>query len=156
MLVNLALERISALRRKTRMLAYRGRLSPGRPPLVLVPSILGTRLASARGSLLWGSVRHLYGRCDVARAREVKPAGLLRGFSVVPGLWHYDVFGRLVRFLERAGGYREGEDLHVAAHDWRAGLEEAAGEVARVVERVRGAGEEKVDLVAISTGGLAA
>src|SRR5689334_14455725 len=137
------------------MLAHRARLPRPRPPLVLVPSILGTRLARPSGRLVWGGVRHLYARCSAARVPEVRPAGLLRGFGVVPGIWEYDVFGRLVRFLARIGGYRPGEDLHVVLHDWRSGLEDAAGEIERVVDRVRGASDEKVDLVGISTGGLA-
>src|SRR5438105_15250 len=104
MLLNLATEHLASLRRRTRMLAIRARLARSRSPLVLVPSILGTRLAAPSGRLVWGSVRHLYGPCEVARVPEVRSAGLLRGFAVVPGLWEYDVFGRFVRFLERVGG----------------------------------------------------
>jgi len=85
----------------------------------------------------------------------MRTAGLLRGFTVLPGLLHYDVFGALVRFLVRVGGYVPGEDLHVLEYDWRGGVAEAGALLADSLQRLRGAGEERFDLVGVSTGGLA-
>jgi hypothetical protein len=152
--VNRAVEGVRAARRGARLLAERARRAT-RAPVVLVPSILGTALVDARGGSVWGTIRGLY-LGPALDLRPAQPAGLLAGFTVVPGVWDYDVFGGLVRWLERVGGYRAGEDLQIFAYDWRAGVAEAAEALAEKVASLRGAGDERVDLVCVSTGGLVA
>lgn len=154
MLLNRLAERALQLRLRIRLLRRRARLVRERAPVVIVPSVLGIRLADARGRLAWGSVRRLYFGPPVADDAAVRTAGLLRGFPVVPGLFEYDVFGGMLRFLARVGGYVPGEDLHVLEYDWRGGIAEAAAQLAGLLQRLRGAGEERFDLVGISTGGL--
>ena len=155
MLLNRLVERSRQLRLRIRLLRRRARLARDRVPLVVVPSILGTRLADRRGRLLWGGVRSLYFGPAVADEPGVVTAGLLRGFTILPGLLHYDVFGGLLRFLADVGGYVPGEDLHVLEYDWRGGIAEAGQRLGELLARLRGAGEERFDLVGTSTGGMA-
>lgn len=125
----------------------------GRPPVVVVPSILGTKLRDQRGRSLWGSLPRLIGGPRPVD-RAAPPAtvdGLLEGFSAVPGLWQVDLFGGLARFLAAVGGYRAGQDLFVHLYDWRQELEAGADALAA---RLATLDAERVDLVGISTGGL--
>jgi pimeloyl-ACP methyl ester carboxylesterase len=156
MLFNRLLERSRQLSLRIRLLRRRARLARDRCPLVVVPSILGTRLADRRGRLLWGGLRGLYFGPPVADETDVVTAGLLHGFTILPGLLHYDVFGGLLRFLADVGGYVPGEDLHVVEYDWRGGIAHAGQRLGEMLARLRGAGEERFDLLGMSTGGLAA
>jgi pimeloyl-ACP methyl ester carboxylesterase len=156
MLLNRAWEAVHRLPLRLRLLRRRARMVAERVPLVLVPSILGTRMLDGRGRLAWGSVRRLYFGEPLGDEAGARPAGLLRGFTIVPGLLQYDVFGGLIRFLTVVGGYVPGEDLHVLEYDWRGGVAQAGARLAELLERLRGAGEERFDLVGMSTGGLVA
>jgi hypothetical protein len=113
----------------------------------------GTRLDDARGLPLWGTTRTLYVGPRVARRTDVRTSGLLRQLTIVPGLYAHDVFGGMVRALGRAG-FVEGEDLHVLDFDWRQGIVAGARALGDLVARIRGFGEERVDLLGVSTGGL--
>jgi pimeloyl-ACP methyl ester carboxylesterase len=154
MLLNRLYERIHQLPLRIRLLRRRARLVTERTPVVLVPSILGTRLADQGGRLAWGSARRLYFGAPLWDEPEIRTAGLLRGFTVIPGLLQYDVFGGLLRFLSGVGGYVPGEDLHVFEYDWRGGVAQASEQLAELLERIRGAGNERCDLIGMSTGGL--
>jgi hypothetical protein len=147
-LLNRLGERVAGLGARTRRLGQRARAARRRAPVVIVPSILGTRLVDAEGRVVWGDLARLYAGPPLARAAGA--AGLLDGFALVPRLLAYDVFGGLIRFLERVGGYRAGEDLHVLAYDWRAGIAAAAEALGAWIDR------DGIDLVCVSTGGLAA
>jgi pimeloyl-ACP methyl ester carboxylesterase len=127
-----------------------------RPPLILIPSILGTRLVNGKGGERWDTTLDLYFGPNVSGAPEVTPQGLLEQFTLVPGLLSYDIYGGLVRFLEHIGGYRRNEDLFVLDYDWRTGIVDGAAKLHSLVQRIRGIGDEKVDLLGISTGGLIA
>jgi len=153
MLLNRVAEKLNAgVRPRLRLLRARAEALTVRRPVILVPSVLGTRLADEHGTMVWGSVRRLF--LGPAPPDGARPAGLLTGFKIVPGVWEYDVFGGLVRFLDHVGGWRLGEDLHVLEYDWRHGVLAAAEELDRLVDRVRGTSDEPVDLVCFSTGGL--
>jgi hypothetical protein len=152
-LVNRLLEGVRALTLRERLLARRGRRARDRRPVVLVPGMCGTRLDSARGLALWGTTRTLYFGPRVTRRNDVRTNGLLRQLTIVPGLYAHDVFGGMVRALGRAG-YVEGEELHVLDFDWRQGIVAGARALAELVARLRGFGDERVDLIGVSTGGL--
>ncbi len=128
-----------------------------RRPLVVVPSILGTKIVDDCGCVLWGSVKRLYVGPPIVTAQRAMATGLLDGFTVVPGVYRYDVFGGLLRFLERVGGYRRGVDLFVLEYDWRESVLDGAARLADFVAQLRGTGQRGAfDLLAISTGGLVA
>jgi hypothetical protein len=173
-LANRLWERARRLGLRERLLARRGQSVRDRRPVVLVPGMCGTRLTDERGAVLWGSTAALYFGRGLTRRDGVRPGGLLRELTLVPGLLAYDVFGGLVRALGRAG-FVEGEDLFVLDYDWREGVAAGARALAELIARIRGfipaslrapvpAGRERrqdraqdrVDLVAISTGGLVA
>jgi len=120
--------------------------------------------------VLWGSTTALYFGRGVTRRDDVRPGGLLRELTLLPGLLAYDVFGGLVRALGRAG-FVEGEDLFVLDYDWREGVAAGARALADLIARIRGfvaaplrapqpgrelRAQDRVDLVAVSTGGLVA
>lgn len=155
MLVNRTLETARSLRLRRRLLWHRARRAAERPPLILIPSVLGTRLVDARGKGLWNTTAQLYFGNRVPPAAPIHTNGLLEKFSLVPGLLAYDVYGGMVRFLERAG-YRRGENLFALEYDWRTGIAEGASRLADLVDRIRGVGNASVDLVGVSSGGLIA
>src|SRR5438094_922163 len=137
MLLNRMYERIHRLPLRIRLLRRRARLTAERTPVVLVPSILGTRLADPCGRLAWGSARRLYFGPPLGDDPGIHAAGLLRGFTVIPGLLDYDVFGGMLRFLTGVGGYVLGEDLQVFEYDWRGGVTEVGEQLAELLERLR-------------------
>jgi pimeloyl-ACP methyl ester carboxylesterase len=154
-LINRALERVRQLRLADVLLRRRGR-AQSHLPLIVVPGMFGTRLADARGRLVWGSTARLYRGPSIAAAEGARSDGLIEEMSLLPGLAGVDVHGGLLRFLERAGGYRRGEDLIALDYDWRAGALAGAEALAALVQRVRGASDDKVDLCCVSTGGQVA
>lgn len=155
MLINRALEGARLLRLDNLLLRRRSRAA-SRAPLIIVPGMFGTRLVDGAGQLLWGSTAALYRGPAIGAAEGVRSDGLLEALQLVPGLAQVDIQGSLLRFLEGVGGYRRGEDLICLDYDWRAGAQAGAEALAGVVQRVRGASDEKVDLFAISTGGQVA
>jgi hypothetical protein len=152
-LINRVIERARLARLDGRLLRRRAARAE-RTPVVLVPSVFGTRLVGVDGRSVWGSLRRLYTRPGLTAS--ARPTDLLTGFRLIPGLYEYDCFGGLLRFLQDAGGYRRGEDLHVLDYDWRTGIADGAAALAALIDRLRGAGDEKVDLVCMSSGGLVA
>lgn len=153
MLVNRLLERVGSLNLRRILLAQRARRVRERVPAVIVPGMFGTRMVDGRGRTLWGSIPRLYRGPSIGAAADARPDGLFTDLALVPGLVGIDVYGGMVRFLARAGGYVPGEDLHVLDYDWRAGVIAGAEALADLVARLRGAGEERVDLISVSTGG---
>lgn len=146
---------LGSLRRRGivhRELARRSR-DAVRRPIVIVPGVMGVRLADDRGRIVWGSTRSLFVGPGPAEVERVRTADLLDSFPIVPRVLHHDVFGGLVRYLERVYGARRDRDLFALDHDWRAPLADGARALARLVARIRGASEVEVDLVAICSGG---
>ncbi|HVY30809.1 MAG TPA: hypothetical protein VHB79_29825 [Polyangiaceae bacterium] len=156
MLLNQLLEVARTQTAAHRSLQRRARSAGARPPLVLVPSVLGTRLVDGHGRGGWSSTAELYGLAPSGRHDELHPDGLLEGFTVVPRLWSYDTYGGLVRYLERVGGYARGKSLFVLGYDWRKGVADAAAQLEDLVDRVSGRSQEPVDLLGVSSGGLVA
>src|SRR5690242_11552297 len=115
MLLNGWLERGRELGLRGLLLARRARAITERAPLIVVPGMCGTRLVDDRGRVVWGSLACLYAGPSITSA--TRSAGLLDGIELVPGVAGVDVYGGLIRFLQRAG-YRRGEDLFVLDYDW--------------------------------------
>jgi len=139
-----------------RLLKERARSASPRNPVVLVPPVLAVRLVDGAGRPVWGQTRHLWRGPSVSRAQNVKPAGLIEAFTIVPGLVSHDVFGGMVRFLEDIGGYRRGQNLFHLDYDWRGSVADGAEELAKLIDRLRGGGDEQIDLVCVSSGGMVA
>lgn len=153
---------------------YGGLAERPRPPLVIVPGMMGSRLVEpGSGDTLWpaglweiltgGFLEGLWALAEVpvGEPPAVVPRGLvMRSF----GQDHYE---GLVRRLEAHGGYtcRDAEELEAGtdcvlfAWDWRRDLVQAAGRLDALVERIRDARGDpdlRVDLLAHSAGGLIA
>jgi hypothetical protein len=155
-LLNRALETARSLRSEQRSLRRRALAHDDRRPVILVPSILGTRLVDEQGRSGWGSTGALYGKLPTRSGTDLRHAGLLEGFTLVPRLWTYDVYGGLVRYLERIGGYVRDESLFVLDYDWRTGIADAAARLGELISRIPSAPRRKVDVVGVSSGGLVA
>lgn len=153
-LLNRIVEAVRARGLVHRELRRRARARAERPPVIVVPSVLGSRLLDAKGQAVWGATSRLFVGRSFAEVAELRVDGVLGGFSLIPGVVGRDVFGGLLRYLARVYGAAPGEDLFVLAYDWRAPIATAARALARLVAQVRGAGGEQVDLIGISSGGV--
>jgi hypothetical protein len=141
---------------RQRLLKRRASASTQRPPLIVVPALFGTRLVDGRGRTIWGATRSVFFGPPIGGATDVRPSGLLEELPIVPGLVGQDIHGGLLRFLTEVGGYRRGEDLFALEYDWRTGIIDAAARLDELVRSIRGVGEERVDLLCISSGGAIA
>jgi hypothetical protein len=151
-LLNRAIEVVRSTAHVHRELARRSRAA-NRLPVILVPPMLGVRLVDDRGRAMWGSSRRMFTGPGPGELQGVRPGGHLEGFRLVPGVYQRDVFGGLVRYLARIYGARLGEGMFILDYDWRRPHREAARELARLIARVRGTTDERVDLIGICSGG---
>lgn len=147
------MERIHHQTLAVRLLRERASRAAERVPVVLVPPLFGTRLLDEAGRTLWGKTRRIFFGPSIGGAEHARPAGLLEHLPIVPGLFGQDIFGGLMRFLCGVGGYTRGENLFVLEYDWRKGIVFAAAELDRLVRQIRGIGNEKIDLLCVSSGG---
>jgi pimeloyl-ACP methyl ester carboxylesterase len=148
-----------------------------RPPVILIPGALGSRLAEAEtGREIWpGSVRRLLLADYSALALDIDPATLepLPGPLVVSGLTDRaigrDFYAAILKVLEIAGGYQRhspgqapvpGQNYYyVFAYDWRQDIVQSVRHLDALIESIRadyGDPELRVDIIAHSMGGLIA
>ena len=153
MLINRLIETATSARHVHRELARRAQ-DTRRRPVIVVPPVMGVRLVDDRGREIWGATLRLLAGDGPAAIATARPAGPIDGFTLIPRLFQRDVFGGLLRYLTRIYGATIGEDLLVLNYDWRKPLADGALALASLIARVRGAGEEQVDLIGISSGGL--
>lgn len=151
--------------------------STPRPPVILIPGALGSRLADAEtGREIWpGSLRRLLMADYAALALEIDPDTLepLPGHLVVSGLTDRsigrDFYAEILRTLESAGGYQSrvpGEAFvtgrnyyYVFTYDWRQDLVASVRQLDALIESIRSDHSDhelKVDIIAHSMGGLIA
>lgn len=136
-----------------RLLRERASAAKDRVPVVIVPPLFGTRLVNGEGRVIWGATSNVFFGPTIGGARGVRPAGLLEELPIIPGVVGQDIHGGLIRYLVEVGGYRRGDDLFSLDYDWRAGVVHGALQLEELVRSIRGIGTERVDLVAISSGG---
>lgn len=148
-----------------------------RPPVILMPGALGSRLADARsGKEVWpGPIWKLMFADYSDLALDIDPATLepLPGSLVVSGLTDRaagrDFYAEIIRVLEQAGGYQRGvpgvspapnaSQYYVFAYDWRRDNVHTVRLLDEFIEQLRrdyGEPDLKVDIVAHSMGGLIA
>jgi pimeloyl-ACP methyl ester carboxylesterase len=153
---------------------------PARPPLVIIPGILGTELVNQKtGERLWPelfprdraalhlpitSLNFPDNRDDVAATRVIESAQLMR---FLPEL---AVYGELLRALEQHGEYKRGDidnpppdgdrnTFYLFAYDWRRDNVESAQKLAAKLETIKqrlNKPELRFDIIAHSMGGLVA
>ncbi|MEX1993081.1 MAG: hypothetical protein WD929_00350 [Steroidobacteraceae bacterium] len=146
-----------------------------RAPVILIPGLLGSRLARRDTGLeLWpGSTRKLLTSGYRELAMRIDPATLepLDDGIVASGLFDgavgQDFYRRIVEALREVGGYRlsrAGEAvtdqkarLYVFTYDWRQDNVITAGKLDELIEQIRrdhGDPALRVDVIAHSMGGL--
>ena len=159
-----------------RLYAHQAESTP-RPPVILIPGALGSRLAVAEtGREVWpGSMRRLLMADYAALALEIDPDTLepLPGPLVVSGLTDRaigrDFYAAILKVLETASGYRRHapgqaplpgqRHYYVFAYDWRQDLVASVRQLDALIESFRadyGDPELQVDIIAHSMGGLIA
>ena len=152
----------------------------GKPPLIIIPGILGTELVNQKtGERLWpelfpkdraalhlpiASPNFAENRDDVVAVRVIESAQLV---TFLPEL---GVYGALLEALEKHGGYRRGDidappsdgdrdTFYLFAYDWRRDNVETArllaGKIAKIKARLNRP-DLRFDLIAHSMGGLVA
>jgi len=145
------------------------------PPVIIVPGILGSRLArSDSGEEVWpGSLWQLmFSDYDALRlhieSRHPAPeAGLQQVTDITDQVAGRDFYGSIINILRVAAGYvpgqpgqpaRKGERrYYVFAYDWRQDNQVSAVKLGELIEQIRadyGNPELKVDIIAHSMGGL--
>ncbi|MFD4246539.1 hypothetical protein ACFWP3_33820 [Streptomyces sp. NPDC058525] len=151
--------------------------------VVVLPGIMGSRLADADGTPVWdlsgGALWHglrTFGR-SVNRLRLPKdigdghpddgvvPTGLMPDLHAIPGIWQpVDGYTGLVDWLERSFSLTTGDNLVPFPYDWRLSCrynaERLKKTVARALERWRASAPERADarvvFICHSMGGLVA
>jgi pimeloyl-ACP methyl ester carboxylesterase len=154
--------------------------SKDKPPLILIPGILGSALVNAKtGERLWPELLPqdrdglllpidaetlAANRDDVVAARVLENADLCR---LAPQI---GVYAELLKALESYGGYRRGDfdqppangdrdTYYLFAYDWRRDNVEAARLLAKRINRLKARLDKpdlRFDLIAHSMGGLVA
>jgi pimeloyl-ACP methyl ester carboxylesterase len=148
-----------------------------RRPLILIPGLLGSRLARAGdGVELWpGSTRKLLTSSYEDLALRIDPETLepvddgLVPSGIFEGAAGKDFYRRLMRELRQAGGYRlarpgrpvvqQKARLYVFTYDWRQDIVKTVAKLDELIEQIRrdyGDPYLRVDVVAHSMGGLIA
>jgi pimeloyl-ACP methyl ester carboxylesterase len=151
--------------------------SVNRPPVILIPGALGSRLADAQtGREVWpGSIRRLLLADYSELALQIDPDTLAPrpGHLIVSGLTDRaagrDFYSAILRVLEHAGGYRQGipgeapspdrNHYYVFAYDWRQDNVDNVRRLDALIEQLRidyGDPGLRVDIIAHSMGGLIA
>lgn len=124
----------------------------GRPAIVLVPGMTGSRLCDANGALVWGDSARLVRPWD-GGARlalpldgshdDIRPCGPIREMRVAQ--YRKDIYGGLIDFLRD-----NGENVYVFDYDWRRDNIESARQLVAMLESI---GNPRVKLICQSNGG---
>jgi pimeloyl-ACP methyl ester carboxylesterase len=129
-------------------------------PVIVIPGILGSKLASANGEVLWGDRGSLvnFGHLDldpVGRGPEIKLAGLIDRIRMLGPFWTIHAYDDLLVHL-RALGFRDGQTLFPFAYDWRQSNYETALRFDEFVSAQPILRDGPFDIVAHSMGGIVA
>jgi len=151
--------------------------SPEQPPLVFIPGAFGSNLRDQHSgrelwpasdlSLLVGTYPHLELAIDPDRLEPITD-GVIADGIFKDGLGQ-DFYGRALRTLERAGGYRRRypgdpvepgqRNYYLYLYDWRLDNTRVVGGLHDLIQQIRadyGNPQLQVDLLAHSNGGLLA
>ena len=122
--------------------------------LLIVPGLFGTEIQDPELGPVWGPFRCLYrgpliGELPAPRGRAGR---VVEGLSM-GGLVVYDIIGKLLRALGRAG-YRQGGNLFLYAYDWRQRILDDGPPLAAEIRRLADLAGGPIDLLGLSNGGL--
>jgi hypothetical protein len=122
--------------------------------LLVIPALFGTEIRDDELGAIWGTFGCLYrgpriGTLDGLRGR---PGKVMSQIPIFAGI-RYDVFGTLLRVLERSG-YKPGQTLHLHAYDWRLSAMTLGQSLAGEIRRLAAQAGSEIDLLGLSNGGL--
>lgn len=153
-----------------------GRTDVQRPPVVLIPGLMGTRLVSEQAGEIWvGSLFDLVLSNYRHAALDIDPdtlepvPGDIRPGSLTSKFAGRDFYASIVRTLEQAGGYRRAEPgqpvpsgepvYYVLGYDWRLDNLDTVRGLQELFEQIRhdhADPELEIDIIAHSMGGMIA
>jgi pSer/pThr/pTyr-binding forkhead associated (FHA) protein len=126
-----------------------------RPPVIIVPGIMGTELWLGKDDLLWPDIRDLVRRVELLSwpgRDDIRPGGLIKNMVIVPGLYKMEIYGLLTEYLVDELGYIPGEDLIEFGYDWRQDVRRTAEQLRDLIDVWPAARERRVVLIAHSLG----
>lgn len=151
----------------------------GKPPIIFIPGILGSRLVNRRtGETVWPDLRvdgdeialPISSPVLAQNTDEVVATEVLEEAKVSALIPEVSVYGPLLEALERYGGYQRAsfdapppggdcDTLYVFPYDWRRDIVESARALGYMIEELKrrlGRPDLRFDIVAHSMGGLVA
>jgi pimeloyl-ACP methyl ester carboxylesterase len=149
----------------------------GKPPIIFIPGILGSRLVNRRtGESIWPDKKGddlalpISSPVLAENRDDLVATEVLEATRVNPFLPKVDVYGPLLENLEFYGGYRHGniaapppwgyaDTVYTFAYDWRRDIVESAQALGCAIEELKlrlGRPDLRFDIVAHSMGGLVA
>ena len=153
--------------------------SEGKPPVIFIPGILGSRLVDRRnGETVWPDLRVDHDEIALPISSPVlaqntdnlEATEVLEEVKLGPLLPETSIYGPLFNALERYGGYQRAsfntpppggdrDTLYLFAYDWRRDIVESARALGCAIEDLKrrlGKPDLRFDIVAHSMGGLVA
>lgn len=151
----------------------------GKPPVIFIPGILGSRLVNRRtGEVVWPDLRvdgeaialPITSPVLAQNTDDIVATAVLEEARVGALLPEVSVYGPLLEALERYGGYKRAsfdapppggdcDTLYLFHYDWRRDLVESARALGRKIEELKqrlGRPDLRFDVVTHSMGGLVA
>lgn len=153
------------------------RAPDGKPPIIFIPGILGSRLVNRRtGETVWPDLRAdeialpISSQVLAENRDDVVALEVLEEVRFNPFIPKVAVYGPLLKSLELYGGYQRGDEaapspsgatdtFYTFAYDWRRDIVESAralGDMIEDLKRRLGRPDLRFDIVAHSMGGLVA
>jgi hypothetical protein len=138
-------------------------------PVVIIPGIMGSKLCSKDGSLLWGD-RLSYTEKRLRKIRlpfkfdpdalDQKPCGIIESVNVIPLLWESNVYSGLINTLE-GFGYNENavlasKKIIIFDYDWRLSVDYNAKKLREKIDTLFPDKAQQVNILAHSMGGMIA
>ncbi|MGH9752523.1 MAG: lipase family alpha/beta hydrolase [Blastocatellia bacterium] len=151
----------------------------GKPPVIFIPGILGSRLVNRRtGETVWPDLRVDHDEIALPisspvltqNTDDLAATEIVEEVKLGPFIPETAIYGPLLNALERYGGYRrasfnappsggDSDTLYPFAYDWRRDIVESARALSCAIEDLKrrlGRPDLRFDIVAHSMGGLVA
>ena len=128
-------------------------------PLVIVPGILGSKLCTPSGGIVWGTASSLWNfsrlQLDEEEGRNLRPCGLVEEVQILGPLYSVKAYGPLINSLKEMG-FEVGQNLFIFDYDWRRSNIDTANLFKEFISSKKRANEipDSFDIIAHSMGGI--